>query len=956
MFKVKQFISVIKIDNILDSYRDKLEFPINRDWFKKVICKQKERLINNSEVINNTINIIDDIIREAVEIAITVLLEQVSAQLSYKEKSFNMKKKLDSFDVIKFDRIFREEMTAMNVMNHPRLWSVMGVSYGQGMERGLSDLGKSPEQLPWHEFRETKAYQQKLWGTLKHITNGLSDRVRGVVAVGVADGLSPYMIARRLRDIKLGPKKVFVNPKIVDGVQVRKGYSYIISDKRYAEMIARTESARALTEGRVGAYRRGGIKQVQWLSAGDDRVCILEGTAKVLTKKGIKNIKDIKIGESVLTHEDRYRKVLKTWHRKTNEEVMKITLKGKLESSSITVTLNHSFFVLRDNEETWVQAKDLLLTDKIFYFARKCPLCNNLMPIGNKFCSLSCASKVGNQRRWSDPKQHKEQSKRNKKNKSWIKAREGFDKKRLDNPNWWKLICKRMGITKKEHFKNDIDFRNKRVKLNQKTAKYPNHPFNLINKDIKRKTEVLKKAHKTLGKNHLGRTWIEKKVAWWLKKINISFISTKYFKFDKKRRWVDFYLPDYNLIIEVDGEYWHSKKDVILLDKQKDIEAKKYGFNTLRLSGKDIRNNFDKITKQINQAIYNGCFIPIKIKKLKSWKLKKNQPVYNLTVEDDNSYVVNYMVVHNCDLCMDLDGRIFPINAAPMVPLHISCRCDKVSAGLTEPVKVQEVTEGEKIYANSFTKDYTKNSALLKSDLTTFKTDYRALTTIQRKQFLRQTLNQYNSVGIVPKVAHSNLDDIGMMVLQSKKLELLQARQKAFLKLGMGEKKSLLFIGDKKVKVLNNFISSNGKSIINEITRVSKYNTDLGGLTFSAKRSINLFQKGKSLNVIYMPKSKVIFPQFGSEMYYGNIKGHNLIHEIGHTIYNNKNILDLKINGTSLYKIANYTGTKFPTVYASSNPSEAFSEFIASKYSGTYKLDSGTINFLDKLEDKLLLK
>jgi len=581
MFKVKQFISVIKIDNILDSYRDKLEFPINRDWFKKVICKQKERLINNSEVINNTINIIDDIIREAVEIAITVLLEQVSAQLSYKEKSFNMKKKLDSFDVIKFDRIFREEMTAMNVMNHPRLWSVMGVSYGQGMERGLSDLGKSPEQLPWHEFRETKAYQQKLWGTLKHITNGLSDRVRGVVAVGVADGLSPYMIARRLRDIKLGPKKVFVNPKIVDGVQVRKGYSYIISDKRYAEMIARTESARALTEGRVGAYRRGGIKQVQWLSAGDSRVC----------------------------------------------------------------------------EE-----------------------------------------------------------------------------------------------------------------------------------------------------------------------------------------------------------------------------------------------------------------------------------------------------------CMDLDGRIFPINAAPMVPLHISCRCDKVSAGLTEPVKVQEVTEGEKIYANSFTKDYTKNSALLKSDLTTFKTDYRALTTIQRKQFLRQTLNQYNSVGIVPKVAHSNLDDIGMMVLQSKKLELLQARQKAFLKLGMGEKKSLLFIGDKKVKVLNNFISSNGKSIINEITRVSKYNTDLGGLTFSAKRSINLFQKGKSLNVIYMPKSKVIFPQFGSEMYYGNIKGHNLIHEIGHTIYNNKNILDLKINGTSLYKIANYTGTKFPTVYASSNPSEAFSEFIASKYSGTYKLDSGTINFLDKLEDKLLLK
>ena len=50
----------------------------------------------------------------------------------------------------------------------------------------------------------------------------------------------------------------------------------------------------------------------------------------------------------------------------------------------------------------------------------------------------------------------------------------------------------------------------------------------------------------------------------------------------------DFYLPNYNLIVECDGDYWHSRPEVIKRDKQKDAYAKKCGFNILRLSESEI--------------------------------------------------------------------------------------------------------------------------------------------------------------------------------------------------------------------------------------------------------------------------------------------------------------------------------------------------------------------------------
>lgn len=67
----------------------------------------------------------------------------------------------------------------------------------------------------------------------------------------------------------------------------------------------------------------------------------------------------------------------------------------------------------------------------------------------------------------------------------------------------------------------------------------------------------------------------------WLNRKNIRFI-TQYRKIGNKHPY-DFFLPDYNLIVEIDGHYWHSKPE----QKKKDIiqtkEAIAKGYFVVRI-------------------------------------------------------------------------------------------------------------------------------------------------------------------------------------------------------------------------------------------------------------------------------------------------------------------------------------------------------------------------------------
>lgn len=59
-------------------------------------------------------------------------------------------------------------------------------------------------------------------------------------------------------------------------------------------------------------------------------------------------------------------------------------------------------------------------------------------------------------------------------------------------------------------------------------------------------------------------------------------------------RYFDFYLLNQNLLIEIDGEYWHRNEDRIEIDKLKTIDAISNGYIFLRISDIDLKGSIKK--------------------------------------------------------------------------------------------------------------------------------------------------------------------------------------------------------------------------------------------------------------------------------------------------------------------------------------------------------------------------
>lgn len=99
-----------------------------------------------------------------------------------------------------------------------------------------------------------------------------------------------------------------------------------------------------------------------------------------------------------------------------------------------------------------------------------------------------------------------------------------------------------------------------------------------------------------------------------LKKLNINY----QWQFEAKdiQRSYDFYLPEHNLLIEVDGDYYHvnpeiyegkkltpTQKHDMWVDKLKNEWALLHGIPLLRIWENDIRKNPEKVMKTIKERL-----------------------------------------------------------------------------------------------------------------------------------------------------------------------------------------------------------------------------------------------------------------------------------------------------------------------------------------------------------------
>ena len=131
----------------------------------------------------------------------------------------------------------------------------------------------------------------------------------------------------------------------------------------------------------------------------------------------------------------------------------------------------------------------------------------------------------------------------------------------------------------------------------------------------KKKQQLSEKSiHKIPDRLKKHETNIERIMKRILRELFIDYEFQFPIKWANTYKIYDFKISNKNILIEVDGEYWHSAEDVKknfmhLKNKKNDylknIIAKKRGYKLIRIWGKDLQEKYDDVKQRISEEIIN---------------------------------------------------------------------------------------------------------------------------------------------------------------------------------------------------------------------------------------------------------------------------------------------------------------------------------------------------------------
>lgn len=488
----------------------------------------------------------------------------------------------------------------------------------------------------------------QLMDASRHVARMIDDEIRRSGVAATAEKLS-------LGDTVKQAKVNLINNLTDKGITaIRYANGRMVKLDEYASLVARTTTREATNKASMDAVRDLGYDLVQITStfstcpicatyegrvysiSGKDKRypildeafsggystihpnCFIDAQTPIYTSKGFVSIGKIKVGDLVLSHRGKMRKVTELHRNIGRPTIVKLFINGTKAKNclqSLTVTSNHPIMI----NGKWDDAINAKQGDTLQVLSHPCENCGEPTFLWKKTCCSECEIALRNKKR--------------------------------DTPEWRAKLAKSCKIGTQKRYDAGLDAyaitKNANIKTRQ-MVKDGTHPFSNLDNIIK--------GQKSLGSKHFGKTWIEEKVGWYLsEKLGIEvepqFPIPKSLDTMGRQRYyfADFLIKGHKIVVECDGENWHT-------DIEKDSERQRFienlGYTVIRFTQKQIKENLSACGDEVLRVLANHndkyVFMDAVVTDIIISESKRTHTLYNFSVDKDESYIAKGFVVHNC--------------------------------------------------------------------------------------------------------------------------------------------------------------------------------------------------------------------------------------------------------------------------------------------------------------------
>jgi HK97 family phage portal protein len=581
------------------------------------------------------------------------------------------KRPLSSFTASELARLLAVESEEAR-----RFDAVAGEAVRDEVRRGVMTeaalMGVEPDEVVMDAAPIRKALEER---AEKHWRRTISRTNRRELRRLLADGISERLPVKEIAE------------------QVERGLRGMSAAR--ATRIARTEVVGAANAGADALHEQVGLRYKRWLATGDDRTrtthrvahwqlrrqgskfrvgaahlrypgdpaaghpeetvqCFISYRVPVFTDKGWRYIGKITPGDRVLTHEGRFRKVHSVLQGQTyGGQVIDVAfeeLPGRHGRGRrrLTITPEHRILTAKG----WTPASRVSVGDTLVFGALPCVVCGEpaaLYP-NNKTgtCSRHCAAvragrETGNRpeekerrraqalKQWQDPAHRANVSR---------KAREQMLREYAGGSRDGHEITKKARDAYFSKYGPGGYVGTHQEELRPKIAAGVVRKYGSYLEFMKQVVFV------GLGKSAWKGSVLESSMRRFLSKCGRRYEE----QFWVGRRRVDFYLPDEKLFVECDGTTFHQdrdaevRRDIEILSAHPDHEIAhvRYGQGDNGVPEWEYRN----LVTLNHEGQYGHAFV--KVTSVEIRKLTRPKRLYNLGIEEDESYVAKGLCVHNC--------------------------------------------------------------------------------------------------------------------------------------------------------------------------------------------------------------------------------------------------------------------------------------------------------------------